>query len=670
MKKTLLVMIAIGAFLTMNAQDIDCGEGDIKRWAGTGLPGDVGPGPAPISIDGNSTDWIQNITGPFSYFDQPVPTFQPDPHLAPIAPANIQFDDLKGEAGEQDRPGQSHRDLRYFAFTYDQQNVFFYFRRPAKNSAQVAFYYFMDINLDGYMRTGEPVVKIIYHGNTASISMMYFQEDNSSNSVAAGSWVENIGNSMTATVARTGNNQLSDWVVGAADGWSIPGSVKAVPETDLPALTAGEVFSAVGLTDTYSDGATETGYGVEFSVPWNYFRLYGGVSYPDFNPLSYRNIFSWHVSVENGANTNSADDEDNSGGCCSGLAISGQPSINRNGVFGSSPDGVPEHYRVNISYSENLGVPTKVSTPTIMFENPRDANNVPLSPAAVQSYVLNGYIDEDCDGNADGPAIIFSYLNTIGTDYYFSALDATAVAIVRDNPGCFYVDINTTPGGFPPFKRANVKFFWEANFDINSIPCVIIQNATGADNLDALPVKLNYFTAKRISSDVQLNWQTALEEKNEGFDIERKIGTGNWEKIGTILSKAQDGTSDLPLSYQFTDLNNNTKGISEYRLRQVDIDGRSSYSTIRSVRGEGQRSKTIVYPNPSSDGRVSIIFDDAESIRDVSVMDMSGRTIRQWKGITNNNIQVDNLGAGFYTVRIVNTATGEQVVEKFVINKR
>ena len=86
--------------------------------------------------------------------------------------------------------------------------------------------------------------------------------------------------------------------------------------------------------------------------------------------------------------------------------------------------------------------------------------------------------------------------------------------------------------------------------------------------------------------------------------------------------------------------------------------------------GEGQPGKTVVYPNPSSDGKVSIIFDDVNGIRDVSVTDISGRVIKQMKGVTNNNITIENLTAGFYTVRIVNNETGEQVVEKFVVNKR
>jgi len=102
----------------------------------------------------------------------------------------------------------------------------------------------------------------------------------------------------------------------------------------------------------------------------------------------------------------------------------------------------------------------------------------------------------------------------------------------------------------------------------------------------------------------------------------------------------------------------------------VYIDGKQAYSIIRSVRGEGQKYNTIIYPNPSGDGKVNIVFEGINSIRDVSLMDVSGKTLKQWKGVTNNNIHIENLNAGFYTVRIVDVETGEQVVEKFIVNKR
>jgi hypothetical protein len=111
------------------------------------------------------------------------------------------------------------------------------------------------------------------------------------------------------------------------------------------------------------------------------------------------------------------------------------------------------------------------------------------------------------------------------------------------------------------------------------------------------------------------------------------------------------------------------KGITQYRIRQVDIDGKYKYTEIRSVRGEGQLGKTIVYPNPSSDGRVNILFEDASATRNVTVTDMSGRLIKEYRGITNNNLTIENLPTGMFMIRIVVPETGEQVVNKVFVNK-
>lgn len=184
-----------------------------------------------------------------------------------------------------------------------------------------------------------------------------------------------------------------------------------------------------------------------------------------------------------------------------------------------------------------------------------------------------------------------------------------------------------------------------------------------------LPVKLTSFNATRSRDNVSLTWQTSMEDNCKGFEIQRKIGYGAWETIGFVSSKSVNGNSNSPLSYDFGDINT-TKGITQYRLKQIDVNMGYAYSQIRSVRGEGQKGKTIVYPNPSSDGKVNVIFEDANGIRDVSVSDMSGRVIKQMRGVTNNNITIENLNAGMYTVRIVNVETGDQEVQKFVVNKR
>ena len=56
--------------------------------------------------------------------------------------------------------------------------------------------------------------------------------------------------------------------------------------------------------------------------------------------------------------------------------------------------------------------------------------------------------------------------------------------------------------------------------------------------------------------------------------------------------------------------------------------------------------KLTVYPNPSANGNVNIVFDDAMAIRNITVMDMGGRVVRTMNGITNNNITIENLQPG------------------------
>lgn len=193
---------------------------------------------------------------------------------------------------------------------------------------------------------------------------------------------------------------------------------------------------------------------------------------------------------------------------------------------------------------------------------------------------------------------------------------------------------------------------------------VRLQNACAT-----LPIKLQSFTAVRYRSNVVLEWETAMEDNNLGFEVQRKIGNTDWNNIAFVASKAQNGNSNEVLNYELNDVNA-TKGITQYRLKQIETDRSAAYSAIRSVRGEGQYGKTIIYPNPSNNGNVNVVFEDANVVRNITLIDMNGRTVKQWKGVTNNNIQMENLHAGFYTVRIVNAETSEQVVEKIVVNKR
>jgi hypothetical protein len=108
----------------------------------------------------------------------------------------------------------------------------------------------------------------------------------------------------------------------------------------------------------------------------------------------------------------------------------------------------------------------------------------------------------------------------------------------------------------------------------------------------ALPVELTSFTAASTGSAtaVVLNWTTATEVNNYGFEVERSLVIGNqslenWEVIGFVEG---NGNSNSPKDYSFIDAcpfgENPSSGNLQYRLKQIDTDGSYQYySTIAEV---------------------------------------------------------------------------------------
>jgi hypothetical protein len=185
----------------------------------------------------------------------------------------------------------------------------------------------------------------------------------------------------------------------------------------------------------------------------------------------------------------------------------------------------------------------------------------------------------------------------------------------------------------------------------------------------SLPVNFKSFTLARNHANVIVKWQTAMEQNNNGFTVERNIN-GSWQQVAFVASQAANGTSDAVLNYEYIDLND-AKGMTQYRIKQVDIDNKSTYSETRTIRGNGQVGKIIVFPNPTNNGKVNVSFEDASVMRDITLADMSGRVLKQWNSLVNtNNIIIEDLTPGIYTLRVAVPETGEQTVVKVVVNKR
>jgi hypothetical protein len=121
-----------------------------------------------------------------------------------------------------------------------------------------------------------------------------------------------------------------------------------------------------------------------------------------------------------------------------------------------------------------------------------------------------------------------------------------------------------------------------------------IRVSTTWDNL--VPVELTSFTATVSENVVILNWSTASEINNAGFEIQRSTAGNEFVSVGFVNGHS---TTTETKDYRFVDANL-TAGKYAYRLKQVDFDGTFSYSDVVNVdvNGPVQFELSQNYPNP------------------------------------------------------------------------
>jgi len=111
---------------------------------------------------------------------------------------------------------------------------------------------------------------------------------------------------------------------------------------------------------------------------------------------------------------------------------------------------------------------------------------------------------------------------------------------------------------------------------------------------DVVPVELTSFTATFVNGTVILNWSTATETNNRGFEIEKNIENKGWNRVGFVDGK---GNSAEITEYTYSDYFEGTS--AGYRLKQVDYDGSFEYSDVVEVTAIPEKyALSQNYPNP------------------------------------------------------------------------
>lgn len=159
-----------------------------------------------------------------------------------------------------------------------------------------------------------------------------------------------------------------------------------------------------------------------------------------------------------------------------------------------------------------------------------------------------------------------------------------------------------------------------------------------------LPITYLNFSAAKQQQTVLLSWQIANEINNNYFSIERSSGS-NFSELYKVNSNDTH-------AYSYTDLKP-FQGTNYYRLKQVDKDGKFSYSQIVSVVFD-EANRFVIYPNPVNN-IVNIKGLNANSNYQFVINDIKGNTVAETNVINTSaytwNIQ--NLSKGFYYLKII-----------------
>lgn len=184
-----------------------------------------------------------------------------------------------------------------------------------------------------------------------------------------------------------------------------------------------------------------------------------------------------------------------------------------------------------------------------------------------------------------------------------------------------------------------------------------------------MPVVLNGFDVKSSDLGMDLSWQTSSEENHRHFEVEHSIDGKIFKRIGVVSI----GISSQNLKeYSFQHANPRT-GFNYYRLKQVDLDGQFTYSSIVNAEfHQTTQSYISIYPNPIDPQATQVSFISSEtSDISLSIIDISGKTLFKKQALVspgNNFLQLDLafLPKGVYLLRI--NTTHESLVQRLLKN--
>ncbi len=200
----------------------------------------------------------------------------------------------------------------------------------------------------------------------------------------------------------------------------------------------------------------------------------------------------------------------------------------------------------------------------------------------------------------------------------------------------------------------------------------LLVDAISVEDEGVLPVTFINLSGETNGKQNLLHWTTATEENNIGFEVQRSIDGNNFSKARFLNTKAINGNSSLKLNYDFADITFSS-GVNYYRLKQVDKDGKFTYSNIVVLKDDNALAdgEISVYPNPSKNTLNIKIASSGNDKLKLLVTDMSGKILLTKPTLVSNGetiiqLNVSHLSAGTYLLKLMSADNNEKAIMKFI----
>ncbi|MBZ0199877.1 MAG: T9SS type A sorting domain-containing protein [Ignavibacteriaceae bacterium] len=251
----------------------------------------------------------------------------------------------------------------------------------------------------------------------------------------------------------------------------------------------------------------------------------------------------------------------------------------------------------------------------------------------------------------------YLWLKNVGFDPQFTAgLDGSVIFISQD----------------PVMLQPNMgyDFYIAVSVGANEAEMTANMNLAVAKYQSILPVELSSFTAVSLNNKIQINWETATEINNYGFEIERKaVGENNWTLAGF---KKGAGSSTESTKYTFVDESFSQPGVKlQYRLKQIDFNGAFTYFDAVEVElAPVEMMLEQNYPNPfNPTTTISFSLPHKENVS-LKVFNTMGEEVASLSngsmeaGSHNINFNSHNLASGlyFYTLTAGNKTQSKKML--------